>query len=336
MWCNLGIIYVRIRTFRHLSSDGFCVIVAWILLLSCAIICQKISRDMYEMLGVLNGVLLPPPEKSEKHAERFLRGSAAVYVLYCCALWLIKISFLLFLGRLLENVDSYVWPRRIVAMVVFGSWMICIGIIPYSCLIPSFVKISATCQTRFAIRMQHFALGFGCGLDVLTDTMIMAIPISMLWAVRLSRKRKLALAGCHIMISMIFAIVRVAIVSSHSHRVEESWLYTWSFVEKTVAIVVACLASFRSLFSRQNTSQPTLPDPYERYESEENRQKKKKRIFDIQFGLLSRLTNSSVYVDINKTTSRSTELEDVLLHRQKIDVRQDVELQCSDSQTQAT
>lgn len=179
------------------------------------------------MLGVLNGVLLPPPEGFEKHAERFLRGSAAVYVLYYFTLWLIKISFLLFFGRLLENVDSYIWSRRTVALVVFASWMICIGIIPYSCLVPIFEKISATCLSRSAIRIQRFALGFGCGLDVLTDAMsksiflhschrrkltvkFLDIPISMLWTVRLSRKRKLALAGIFLLviITAIFSIVR--------------------------------------------------------------------------------------------------------------------------------
>ncbi|KAF7900091.1 hypothetical protein EAF00_004427 [Botryotinia globosa] len=319
-------IWVRIRTFRRLSPDDFCVIVAWLLLLCCAIICQKISRDMYEMLGVLNGVLLPPPEGFEKHAERFLRGSAAVYVLYYCTLWLIKISFLLFFGRLLENVDSYVWPRRIVAIVVFASWIICIGIIPYSCLVPSFEKISATCLSRSAIRIQRFALGFGCGLDVLTDAMILAIPISMLWTVRLSRKRKLALAGIFslVIITIIFSIVRQSVVSSYSHQFEESWLYTWSLVEQTVAIIIACLASFRSLFARNNHMQPTPPNPSESYSVEGNK-KNKKRYFHIDFSLISDLTAPSTDSDITKTTSSSNESEHIVLRPQNIHARQDVE-----------
>ncbi|KAF7871967.1 uncharacterized protein EAF02_009072 [Botrytis sinoallii] len=309
-------IFVRIRTFGRLSPDDFCVIMAWLLLLCCAIICQKISRDMYEMLGVLNGVLLPPPEGFEKHAERFLRGSAVVYVLYYCTLRLIKISFLLFFGRLLENVDSYVWPRSIVAVVVFASWMICIGTIPYSCLVPSFERISATCLSRFAIRIQRFTLGFGCGLDVLTDAMILAIHISMLWTVRLSRKRKLALAGIFslVIITIIFSIVRQSV----------------SLVEQTVAIIIACLASFRSLFARNDHVQPTPPNPSERYSVEGNK-KNEKRYFHIDFSLISGLTAPSTDADIMKTTSSANELEDIVLHHQNIHVRQDVE-QSSESQ----
>ncbi|KAF7955580.1 hypothetical protein EAE96_004506 [Botrytis aclada] len=326
-------IWVRIRTFKRLSPDDFCVIVAWLLLLSCATICQKISKDMYEMLGVLNGDLFPPPEGFEKHAENFLRGSAAVYVLYYCTLWLIKISFLLFFGRLLENVDSYVWPRRIVAIVVFASWIICIGTIPYSCLLPSFAKNLATCLSRFALRIQRFALGFGCGLDVLTDAMILAIPISMLWTVRLSRKRKLALAGIFslVIITIIFSIIRQSVVSSYSHQFEESWLYTWSLVEQTVAVIIACLASFRSLFARSNPVQPTPPDPREMYPVEGN-MKNKKRYFHMDFSLISGLTAPSTDVDTTKTASSGTESEDVVFCPQNTHLRQDMELQSSDSQ----
>ena len=87
---------------------------------------------------------------------------------------------------------------------------------------------------------------------------------------------------------MIFAIVRVAVVLSHSYLPDESWLYLWSSVEQTVckfelveshtitltmssslpllakaeanneplqlAIMIACLASFRVLFTRQETN----------------------------------------------------------------------------------
>ncbi|TGO57942.1 hypothetical protein BCON_0060g00160 [Botryotinia convoluta] len=137
--------------------------------------------------------------------------------------------------------------------------------------------------------MQHFALGFGCGLDVLTDAMILVIPISMLWTVRLSRKRKLALAGIFslVIITIIFSIVRQSVVSSYSHQFEESWLYTWSLVEQTVAIVIACLASFRSLFARNSPAQPTPPNPY---------------------------------ADIRKTTSSGNEPEDIVLRPQDIHI----------------
>lgn len=125
---------------------------------------------MYETIDVSRGVLRPPAE-FEKHEEHFTRGSAPICILYYCTLWLVKLSFLLFFARLLENVHSFVWPRRIVSMFVFASWIVCIGIIPYSCLMSSFVDSYKTCFSPSAIEFQRFMLAFACSMDVLTDAM---------------------------------------------------------------------------------------------------------------------------------------------------------------------
>ncbi|APA11372.1 hypothetical protein sscle_07g061420 [Sclerotinia sclerotiorum 1980 UF-70] len=331
-------VFVRVRTFKRLSLDDLCVIAAWLLLLSSAILWQNISKDMFELLKVASTSPLILPEGFETRAQNALRGSAAFTVLFYSTLWLIKLSFLLFFGRLLENVDSFIWPRRIVIMFVLATWAVSIGTIPYPCMVPSFAKIVENCISSSAASFSHFTLGFNCSMDVLTDIMIMAIPFCILWTVRLSQKRKLAFAGIFSLavITMIFAIVRVAvnIGSPHSTLFDQSWLYTWSLIEQTVAIIVACLASFRSLFARNNIPQPAPADPHESYRNDENREKKK-RLFDVHFGLLSRLTAPSAYVDITETTSRGTASDDVLLQSQKPHMRQDVELRSSESQAQA-
>lgn len=56
----------------------------------------------------------------------------------------------------------------------------------------------------------------------------------MLWKVRISTRRKLALGGvfCVTVITVIFAIVRVAVVAtSASGTADMSWLYAWSNIE---------------------------------------------------------------------------------------------------------
>lgn len=105
----------------------------------------------------------------------------------------------------------------------------------------------------------------------------MLVPVNLLWKVRLSIRKKLALGGIFsvTVIIMVFAIVRVIVISSYSPQPDQSWLYMWSSVEQAVcksilsqlletapvddgepgshstihtAIMVACLASFPSLF----------------------------------------------------------------------------------------
>lgn len=57
--------------------------------------------------------------------------------------------------------------------------------------------------------------------------------------------------------------------------------------------------------------------------------RKRKRFYNVHVGLISGLSAPSTHVDTLVTGSRGIESEDVLLHPQKIYVRQDVEHQSS-------
>ena len=102
----------------------------------------------------------------------------------------------------------------------------------------------------------------------------MLIPFYMLWDVQMQWRRKLALAGIFslVIVTMIFAILRTALVgSANTTLVDSSWLLKCSAIEASVgtiyehlgpfpakidivslAIIVACLATFRDLFSRES------------------------------------------------------------------------------------
>lgn len=77
--------------------------------------------------------------------------------------------------------------------------------------------------------------------------------------------------------------------------------------------------------------QPTPPNPCEIHSVEANK-KNKKRSFHIDLSLISRLTASSTDADIMKTISSGNESQDIMLHPRNIHLRQDVELQSSESQ----
>lgn len=58
----------------------------------------------------------------------------------------------------------------------------------------------------------------------------------MLWNVQISLRQKMALAGlfCITFVIMVFAVIRVAVVSAASQRPDPTWLYMWSSIEQTV------------------------------------------------------------------------------------------------------
>lgn len=65
---------------------------------------------------------------------------------------------------------------------------------------------------------------------------VITVPVSMLWKVQISLRQKLALAGIFsiTVFVMIFAIIRVVVISSQSDQPDQTWLYTWSAIEQAV------------------------------------------------------------------------------------------------------
>lgn len=156
--------------------------------------------------------------------------------------------------------------------------------------------IVAECANSSAQNFQWSTLDYGCAVDVITDAAseflalrsewstkmhaVITIPILMLWNVRISWQKKLALMSIFSLtiIVIVFSIVRVTLVSAKNRTADISWLYMWSNIEVAVckffsfvhnsvhrrslpltidlfiAIVVSCLASFRQLFVKSEQS----------------------------------------------------------------------------------
>ncbi|KAF4626585.1 hypothetical protein G7Y89_g11572 [Cudoniella acicularis] len=241
-------IYGRIRSYHRIYVGDFLVFGAWLMFLTNTIIWQVYVDDMYENLYVSAGLLYPLPPNFAAHTERYLRATVAVIIFFYSGLWFIKFSFLAFFKRLGFQVkgQNHLW--WIVFLITLASWFASFGTIEYDCLTGSFEYISIKCTATAAVSFQRRTLTYNMVMDVLTDALI-----SMLWQVRMGIKQKLALLGifCLTVIIMIFAIVRVAMVKSWSFMPDETWLYMWSSIEQTVSIMIACLASFRTLFVKQ-------------------------------------------------------------------------------------
>ena len=292
----------RWTTFKKFYSDDAFVIFAWFFALATAIDWQLVSSKMYQFVSVTSGHLWPPPPNFITVTGSYYDGSLAVLVFYYSSLWSIKIAFLLFFRRLGQNVMG----QKVLWCFIFGftvaTYLICIGDIQYSCLVSPLPELLATCSSDANIQFQTATLKLNCALDVITDftsslapfnqggsrtdmPAVMAIPISMLWSVQMSIRKKLALIVIFsfVIVTMAIAVVRVAVISALSRQPDTSWSCMWSSVEQCIgksvvefartplvakiytdlcalAIIVSCLGSFRALFPRQDSRKPT-PQP---------------------------------------------------------------------------
>lgn len=79
----------------------------------------------------------------------------------------------------------------------------------------------------------------------------MTLGLRLLWNLKISVKEKLALGAIFSvgLIKITFAVIRVVKIGASSRHVNPIWLALWSMIEASVAVVVACLPSFRVLFA---------------------------------------------------------------------------------------
>ena len=104
-----------------------------------------------------------------KDSEKYYKGSVVVIVFFYTSLWAVKISFLLFFKRLGQNVIGQKVLWWCVFAFTLASYFICIGDIPFSCLVAPWEDIFVHCSTDDAVRFQRITLKFNCAIDVVTD-----------------------------------------------------------------------------------------------------------------------------------------------------------------------
>ena len=252
-------LFARWKGFKKLFVDDAFVIFAWLLALLTAVDWQVVARWMYQFIAVTSGQQWPPPISFVKDSERYYKGSVIVLVFFYTSLWAVKISFLLFFRRLGQNVAGQKVLWWCVFAFTLASYFVCIGDIQFSCLAAPLEDIFAHCSLDAAVHFQRSTLKFNCAIDVITDFAskpcrletvlgrsvliggaVMAIPISMLWRVQMSLSRKVALVGIFSLavITCVFAIVRVTVISISTRQPDTSWSYLWSSVEQCIGMKV--------------------------------------------------------------------------------------------------
>ncbi|KAF2090509.1 hypothetical protein K490DRAFT_7393, partial [Saccharata proteae CBS 121410] len=231
----LGIfrVLVRYRAFHRFQLDDFFALSAWILALAHCIVWQCTVSGMYLNNAYTSGLLDPVPADFARKSEVFFRSSAANEVLYLTSLWCVKLSFLCFFRRLYTNMDRLMRVWWVILAFTVASWVVVVGTIPYWCLVSSFDYIMGHCVSDSSVGFPRTTLVIKCVLDNTTDVMIIAIPLHVLWKVRISLRRKLALGAVFSLslITIAFSIVHVIVVYTTYLSLDLSWLCTWDNIE---------------------------------------------------------------------------------------------------------
>ncbi|MCJ1420924.1 hypothetical protein MMC32_007284 [Xylographa parallela] len=181
----------------------------------------------------------------------FLKDLVAVQILWATSLVFVKLSILSFYVRIF-NVPSFKLVAKVL-MVLVGLWG------------SSVVLCAFLLCKPFAFNWDQTIPGGSCGnqilsyiitgsFNILTDFMILALPMPMVWNLHVPRKNKIALFGmfgvgftiCIISIVRLITLVSVS-YADITYSVVDALI--WSMLEPALGLTLACLPLMRPLFS---------------------------------------------------------------------------------------
>ncbi|KAJ5782451.1 hypothetical protein N7457_004225 [Penicillium paradoxum] len=205
---------------------------------------------LYNGLGT--HIIEVSPEQIVIYLKTLFTGS----ILYTCCIASIKLSILMLYRRIFP-IKAMKYSVNVVSMIVI-LWAAC-GIV-------------AGCFTCIPTeKLWHPELPGGCmnlskfyyGLqipNILTDAIILLMPIHIVWSLPISKAQKLGLSGIFVLgfLTLIFDIIRLVVLIELSqmgadityNQVPAS---VWTCIEPAVGIVAACLANMRPLFKVLHT-----------------------------------------------------------------------------------
>lgn len=255
-------LYTRFRhSQRRIFWDDALAIFAASLTVVVAALWQWQAPAMYQILEVMAGISPPTPDFFDK-VLLWLKVQLIAEIFFYTGLTAVKLAFLLFFKRLGHNVNRFEWFWWPVVGFVLAIYAVCLGTVEYRCLLPTVEDIMGYCASKEASAFTALTLKFNCAMDVLSDFLIILIPVWLLWNVRIAFAKKLAFVGLFSLslVTMAIATARAAELAATTWDngvIDPSYLWMWTAIEPCIAIAVSCLSAFPQLFAASvNANKP--------------------------------------------------------------------------------
>ncbi|KAL1594299.1 hypothetical protein SLS60_010056 [Paraconiothyrium brasiliense] len=266
IWLGVGIcatvcilrFCIRSMIFRRLFVEDYLMVAAMAVLIAISAVLHVYLGDLYELLHVQNMLKAPGPDFMNQ-MTRGLKGDAIAIVLSIVGLWMIKLNFLLFFYRIGYQIRAYLITWWVALALVMACGVINLGMVPYDCMLGDVMHITVTCAMESRVSKIYTLYVVSVVIDVLSDLIIMAFPILIVWKTGLNWRQKLVLSSVFLLVGFtigvtivrgsIFGGVYKSVTQTNRQVIDSSWMLFWWYIEFIVSFVIACLISFRSLWS---------------------------------------------------------------------------------------
>ncbi|SLM38057.1 hypothetical protein LPUS_08153 [Lasallia pustulata] len=243
---------IRIRRFRRLFIDDAFLLVAALTLTANTALTYVLIPYIYTKTDVGAGVKAPS-------AQLMQHLVLAQRVFTWTTLYAVKLSFLFFFRSIicrLRNLMIFWWCDFAVVILAYGA-CVAAGFMACSTFGPG---LKEECNSPLRRYRQGIAVKYSVTADVITDGMIILIPVLILYRVPISLRQKISLMVLFslniVMIS--FAITRVAAANTAHGEIDPA-VFFWFEVEPSVAVIMVSMSAFRALYVEHTAARKPKP-----------------------------------------------------------------------------
>ncbi|KAI7231661.1 hypothetical protein KC330_g6287 [Hortaea werneckii] len=243
-------LYARISENRTLRSDDYCLLLALSFLLANAILQTLQTQSLYYLVRYGAGQV-PGGQQLKDHGNNYVRYQFAVIAIFWSVLWSVKASFLALYYRFFRSKTRYrtAWWCSVTftALAYVGCWIASV----WTCHPPSNYFNFGQCMKPIDTRGSIVAISYSTAVDVLSDLLMMLLPIGLLRDLQVDRRQKIGLAGIFSVgwIIIAAAIIRCTQIVANA-RTDPVGLAVWGLVESSISVMVGSLPALKAFFSR--------------------------------------------------------------------------------------
>lgn len=242
---------------KAIEAQDWLLYVAYVFFLAMAICYMVVIPYVYKINRVLAGVI-PVYAEVPQDGIFYTRMFFVTLMFFWISLWTVKLSLLFLYKKLMDRLPR-VYKKLWLAVVIFCIISLIACIVSYftSCDSIRETLVNGQCPgTPRTVRAQMASLYMSFTVDVLSDLMIMALPIQLVWNLQLPRGQKIAVVALFSsgFICIIFATLRVTQIAVKARQddasPEPTWLSLWSIIETSVAVCIGCMPAFAVAYRR--------------------------------------------------------------------------------------
>lgn len=212
----------------------------------------------YAMLAV--GCLMVTIGGGGRHAatldlyqiETFLKTVSAALIAYACTILMVKISILLMYRRIFDT-EAFKKATWVVGTACVAWAIAAILCLVFQCHPMSGMWNPEDTFTDKCINLQAYYRAVASS-NMALDVVILFMPLYMVWRLKLEASQKLMLSGIFalgglVCVASLMRIITVTLIKGADLTYSLTTPYMWSQLEPTMAVVCACLTTYRPLFA---------------------------------------------------------------------------------------